>query len=52
MKKYYDNNRVKMLEYQRQYRQKQFDANIKKKEEAINEQNWVIKDINLETINL
>ena len=51
MKKYYNNNRDKMLEYQRQYRQKQFDENMKKKEEAINEQNWVIKDLSLETIN-
>ena len=50
MKKYYDNNRDKMLQYQREYRQKQFQENMKKKEESINEQNWVIKDLSLETI--
>ena len=49
MKKYYDNNRDKMLEYQRQYRQKQFEENMIKKEESINEQNWILKDISLST---
>ena len=40
-----------MLQYQREYRQKQFQENMKKKEESINEQNWVIKDLSLEAIN-